>query len=103
MAYSQERPTVGATRARQGRIGRNIFWVLVFGIALTVLGFAATWAWKAGDLASTEPSDAAGKADVAGFNAPQPNAVSRQNYDKGAPLAPKGGNPQNPGPHTPPS
>lgn len=97
MAYSQDRTTVGATRARQGRIGRNILWVLVFGIALTVLGFAATWAWKAGDLASTEPSNTAQKADVAGYNAPQPDAVSRQNYQKGAPLAPKGGNPQNPG------
>lgn len=103
MAYSQERPTLGATRARQGRIGRNILWVLVFGIALTILGFAATWAWKAGDLASTEPNNAPQQADVAHFDAPQPNAVSRQNYEKGAPLAPKGGNPHNPGEQAPPS
>lgn len=96
MAYSQDRSTVGATRARQGRIGRSVFWVLVFGVALTVLGFAATWAWKAGDLASTEPKNTAARSDVAGYNSPPPNAVSRENYQKGAPLAPKGGNPTNP-------
>jgi hypothetical protein len=102
MAYSQDRPTVGATRARQGRFGRNIFWVLVFGIALTVLGFAATWAWKAGDLASTEPNNATQKSDVSGFQAPQPAGAARQNYQKGGPLAPQnGGNPSNPG--APPS
>jgi hypothetical protein len=97
MAYSQDRPTVGATRARQGRLGRNIFWVLVFGIVLTVLGFAATWAWKAGDLASTQPNNASAKADASGFQAPQPAGAARQNYQKGGPLAPQnGGNPGNP-------
>jgi hypothetical protein len=94
MAYSQDRPTVGATRARQGRMGRNIFWVLVFGVALTILGFAATWAWKAGDFASTEPKNAAQAADSGSFSSPRPDAASRQNYQKGGPLAPQnGGNP----------
>jgi hypothetical protein len=94
MAYSQDRPTLGATRARQGRMGRNIFWVLVFGVVLTVLGFAATWAWKAGDFASAEPSNSARTADAASFGAPRPDAASRQNYQKGGPLAPQnGGNP----------
>jgi hypothetical protein len=94
MAYSQDRPTVGATRVRQGRMGRNIFWVLVFGVALTILGFAATWAWKAGDLASTQPTSTAQSANAASYNAPRPDAASRQNYQKGGPLAPRnGGNP----------
>jgi hypothetical protein len=88
MAFSQDRPTIGATRARQGRLGRNIFWVLVFGIALTVLGFAATWAWKAGDLASTEPSNAAERSDASGFQAPQPAGAARQNNQHPAPAAP---------------
>src|SRR3954470_17124273 len=97
MAYSQDRPTVGATRARQGRMGRNIFWVLVFGVALTVLGFAATWAWKAGDLASTEPKATAQTADAESFGPPPPAAASRQNYQKGGTLAPQnGGNPPSP-------
>ena len=93
MAYSHQRPGVGATRARQGRLGRNVLWVLVFGIALTVLGFAATWAWKAGDLASTQPSNAARQAEAQKFNTAPPSAVSRQNDQKGAPLAPGGGDP----------
>jgi len=96
MAYSHDRPTLGATRARQGRLGRNIFWVLVFGIALTVLGFAATWAWKAGDLASTEPRNSAQPSEAASFRSPQPSGAARQNYQKGGPLAPQnGGNPTN--------
>lgn len=97
MAYSHDRRTIGATRARQGRLGRSVFWVLVFAIALTVLGFAVTWAWKAGDFTSEEPSNTPNHAQASTFNAPQPSAVSRQNYQKGAPLAPKnGGNPTNP-------
>src|SRR5947209_5039025 len=95
MAYSQDRQTVGATRARQARTGRNIFWVLVFGIALTVLGFAATWAWKAGDLAGPGGHQTTSDpAAAANFHAPRPDAASRQNYQKGGPLAPRnGGNP----------
>lgn len=63
MAYSRERLPLGAIRARQSRIHGNILWGLLFGVALTVLGFAATWAWKAGDLAAT---DAVPMSDVAG-------------------------------------
>jgi hypothetical protein len=95
MAYSQDRPTVDVTRARQGRLGRNIVFVLMFGVILTVLGFALTWAWKASDLASVEPNNKASPSQAAAFNAPRPDAASRQNYQKGGPLAPKnGGNPQ---------
>jgi len=88
MAYSQDRPTVGATRARQGRLGRNIFWVLVFGIALTVLGFAATWAWKAGDLAATEPNPAREQAAASGFQAPPPAGAARQTAPPAPPAKP---------------
>lgn len=99
MAYSQDRDTsqtLGATRARQGRAGRSIFWVLVFGVALTVLGFAATWAWKAGDFASAQNKSQQATAGSQ-FNAPRPDAASRQNYQKGGPLAPQnGGNPPSP-------
>lgn len=72
MTYSRDRPDIGATRARQGRLGRNIFWVLAFGILLTVLGFAATWALKARDLAATEPNNATQAADAQAFKAPEP-------------------------------
>jgi hypothetical protein len=97
MAYSHDRRTVGATRARQGRLGRGVFWVLVFGVALTVLGFALTWAWKAGDFASAQRATAPSADQASNFSAPRPNDVSRQNYQKEAPLAPhNGGNPTNP-------
>lgn len=47
-----ERPAVlSATRARQGRWGRHVFWVLVFGTLLAALGMFAAWSWRAG----TEP------------------------------------------------
>jgi len=94
MASTQGRQTVGVTRARQGRTGRNILWVLVLGIALTVLGFAATWAWRAGDFGSADARNHARAANSASFAAPRPDAASRQNYQKGGPLAPQnGGNP----------
>lgn len=93
MAYPQGKPILNATRARQGRFGRNVFWVLIAGILLTVLGFAATWAWKAGDFASTEPNNARQASDVTGFKSPPPHEATRQNYQEGGPLAPKGGNP----------
>ena len=42
-----ERPQVmNATRARQGRWGRHVFWVLVFGTMLAALGMFAAWTWK---------------------------------------------------------
>jgi hypothetical protein len=88
MAYSQDRPTVEATRARQGRTRTGLIWVLVFGVALTVLGFAATWAWKAGDFAATRNSRELGDGAAAGYAAPRPDAASRQNSDQAAPKTP---------------
>lgn len=93
---NSHRPTVGATRARQGRRGMPIVWVLVVGMALVILGFILTWVWKSGDLRSAAQPQATHASQVSGFNAPPPDAASRQDYQKGAPLAPKGGNPSNP-------
>jgi hypothetical protein len=87
------RPTLGATRARQGRWGRHVMWVLVFSTLLAAIGLFAAWTWRAGDLASTEPNNARQPADAAVYQAPPPAPASRQNYQEGGPLAPKGGNP----------
>ncbi len=49
MTYStreRERPALNATRARQGRWGRPVFWVLVFGTLLAALALFAAWAWR---------------------------------------------------------
>ena len=46
------RPVLNATRARQGRWGRHVFWVLVFGTLLAALGLFARL-----DLARARPGD----------------------------------------------
>jgi hypothetical protein len=75
--YSQ-RSAVGATRARQGRAGRPILWVLLFSTALAALGLFAAMTWKSGDLASTEPNNAKEQVDAQAFNAPEPAPVVGQ-------------------------
>ncbi|HVI31183.1 hypothetical protein [Phenylobacterium sp.] len=70
------RTTLGATRARQGRFGRHVVWVLLFGTILAALGLFAAWTWKSGDLASTEPNNAREAADARAFNAPEPAAIN---------------------------
>jgi hypothetical protein len=74
MSESQ-RPTLGATRARQGRTGRQILWVLVFGVALVILGFALAYAWQSGGEAASQPS---GRVSGQSFKAPPPTGATRQ-------------------------
>ena len=94
---SNPRQTIGATRARQGRLGRNVLWVLIVGTLLVVLGFLATYTWKAGDFASVQPGKAQRQENAGHFNAPPPKAAVRQNYETGAPYAPQNnGNPGQP-------
>lgn len=91
------RPTIGVTRARQGRLGRSVLFVLLITMLLVVLGFFATWTWRAPDLARVEPSPAAKQADAQAFSAPQPAGAVRQNYATGGVLAPQNhGNPGQP-------
>jgi hypothetical protein len=72
-----QRPTLGATRARQGRTGRQILWVLVFGVALVILGFVLAYVWQTGGNVVSPPG---GNQHVSGqsFQAPQPSAATRQ-------------------------
>jgi len=70
------RPAVAATPARQGRLGRHMFWVLVAGTALAALGLFLAWTWKAPDLSSANTNVNNTKAQAArAFNAPEPAAV----------------------------
>jgi hypothetical protein len=92
---STPRTTVGVTRARQGRLGRHVLWVLIATLLLVVLGFLATWTWKAGDLASVEPNNGKEQVDAQAFDAPPPAPSTRQNEHKAGPLAgPMGGPPK---------
>lgn len=65
-----ERPVLNATRARQGRWGRHVFWVLVFGTLLAALGMFAAWTWKSAD--EGPPGRAQETVDGRGYGAPQP-------------------------------
>ena len=65
-------PVLGATRARQGRTGRHVFWVLLFGTLLAALALFAAWTWRSGDLASTEPNNARQMEDAEAFDQPAP-------------------------------
>ena len=77
MTYSSResaRPVLNATRARQGRWGRHVFWVLVFGTLLAGLGLFFAWTWRA----ETHPG-------AAGHSQEQ---VSGRAYDVAAPPSP---------------
>ena len=94
---SASRPAMGATRVRQGRLGRHVLLVLIATLLLVVIGFFAAWTFRAGDLASVEPTPAAKQVDAQRFDAPPPAGASRQNYGAGGPLAPQNnGNPDQP-------
>lgn len=78
-------PTVDATRARQGRLGRPVLMVLLAALALVVIGFAITYAFRADDFARTEPNNGKEAADARAFNAPEPAAINPQPYQKATP------------------
>jgi hypothetical protein len=86
MVY-QSRPTLGATRARQGRFGRHMIWVLLFGTLLAAIGLFAAWTWKAPDLASSEAANDRKVADSRAFNAPDPAPLA--NPAPAAPASPQ--------------
>ncbi len=67
-------PTIRATRARSGRMGVNIFWVLLIGTLLAALGMFAAWTLRSDDLAATE-ADRNVPAESRAFDAPIPATV----------------------------
>ena len=76
MVY-QSRQTLGATRARQGRFGRHMLWVLLFGTLLAAIGLFAAWTWKAEDLAATGAINDRQLADSRAFKAPAPAPIAK--------------------------
>lgn len=72
------RPVLSATRARGGRFGRHMIWVLVLGTVLAALGLFAAWTWKSGDLASVERNNAKQSALSQTFNTPAQPPVHSQ-------------------------
>ncbi|SFJ93669.1 hypothetical protein [Caulobacter sp. UNC279MFTsu5.1] len=47
-------PVVNATRARQGRWGKHVFWVLVISTVLAAAALFGAWGLRSGDLAGVE-------------------------------------------------
>ncbi|MDZ4376105.1 MAG: hypothetical protein U1C74_32390 [Phenylobacterium sp.] len=71
-SHETDHAVLNATRARQGRWGRPVFWVLVVGTLLAALGLFAAWTWRAPDLASTQPTQAEQRESASGFDTPAP-------------------------------
>lgn len=76
MTYSPEETqghtVVNATRARQGRWGRHIFWVLVISTFLAALTLFAIWAMNAPALDATEPTNVEARKQAQTFDVPAP-------------------------------
>jgi len=47
-------PVLNATRARQGRWGRHVFWVLIISTVLAAAALFGAWGMRSGDLARVE-------------------------------------------------
>lgn len=65
---------LNATRARQGRYGRHVLWVLLASTALAALALFGAWTWRAPDLAATEQHNAKQPADAQAFDMGEPAA-----------------------------
>jgi hypothetical protein len=68
------RPVLSATRARSGRYGRHVFWVLLASTILAALGLFFAWGLRSDDLASTEAANKPTVAEAAASDAPAPAA-----------------------------
>lgn len=66
---------LNATRARQGRFGRHVFWVLLVSTTLAALALFAAWTWRAPDLADANSDNGGMKPAARVFNAPEPQPL----------------------------
>jgi len=74
---TEGRPVLNATRARQGRWGRHMLWVLLVGTLLAGIGMFAAWTWKSAD--EGPAGTAQETVDGRGFGAPEPPPPNPQN------------------------
>ncbi|UAL10491.1 hypothetical protein [Caulobacter segnis] len=58
-AAPEHAPRLNATRARQGRWGKHVFWVLIASTVLAAIALFGAWTWRAPDLASVEVNNGA--------------------------------------------
>jgi len=82
---SEHGPVVSATRARSGRWGKHVLWVLIVSTVLAALVLMGAWGMRSGDLASVEGNQRANTAADAVQGTTAPSAVL-QTGDQGAPM-----------------
>jgi len=73
MAQSQfpdAAPDLSATKARQGRMGRDVFWVLVISVVLAAAALTLAWIYRAPQLSASETNNGKQPAVARAFNAP---------------------------------
>lgn len=71
-AQDSRGPRVNATRARQGRWGKHIFWVLVVSTILAAIALFGAWSFRANDLAAVEVNNGpATPAEAQAYDTPQ--------------------------------
>lgn len=75
MVQSQSSPDLPATKARQGRMGRDVFWVLVISVVLAVAALAAAWIYRAPQLAASDANNGTHPAVARSFSAPPSQPV----------------------------
>ena len=75
---TQTGPVLRTTPARQGRLGRPVFWVLLISTILAALALFAAWAWRAPEMADAERNNGKVIAPTHAFDAPEPAPVTQQ-------------------------
>ena len=67
MSETAHHVRLSETRARQGRRGLHIFWVLAISITLAALALVAAWAWRYAELTSVNDAQKAPPAAAKSF------------------------------------
>lgn len=78
LSRNSDHAVLNATRARQGRFGRHVFWVLLVSTALAAMALFGAWTWQADNLASTEVNNGKQPADAQAFSASAPSENTLQ-------------------------
>jgi hypothetical protein len=69
---SDDHTDISVTRARQGRWGRPVFWVLTISTCLAVVALIAAWMVQSNDLTSVQDSEHPSAAVVTHYAGPVP-------------------------------
>jgi hypothetical protein len=70
-------PVLNATRARQGRYGKHVFWMLIISTVLAAIALFGAWSMRSGDLASVEHNNGAKTTQEAERYSTQPSPVKQ--------------------------